>query len=197
MFLRAPGFLANQSTTGPGQRMVRPVSTNRLNREQARNSTMNALLGRRMPLERPTESNPRIKTIVVATDLSDHAMKTTNYALALAKQFSASLRLVHVFEPKEITFTAPQIGEDFENARHNAEVTLLNEFKEIERTSSNCGWEFRVGEPVKQIAFMASALNADLLIIGSHHHNLLAGLFGADAVPRILHAVGCPVLVYR
>jgi len=181
----------------PDQRMVRPVSTNHLNGEHATNSTMNALREKPSPLEGPTESSPRIKRIVVATDLSDHAMRTTNYALALAKQFGASLTLVHVFEPKVISFAAPQTNEEFENARHNAEVTFLNECKGIERTYSNCGWEFRVGEPVKQIALMASTLNADLLVIGGHHHNLLAGLFGADAAPRILHAVGCAVLVYR
>ena len=176
--------------------MVRPVSTNRLNRGQAKNSTMNALLGS-MPLKRHTEPSPPIERIVVATDLSDHGMKTTNYALALAKQFGASLTLVHVFESKEITFTTLQGNQDFENARHNAEVTLLNEFEEIKQTYSSCGWEFRIGEPVKQIALMASTLNADLLVIGSHHHNLLAGLFGADAAPRILRTVGCSVLVYR
>ena len=186
-----------QATPRPGQRMVRPVGTNLLDGEQATNSTMNILLEKPMPLERHTESNPRIEKIVVATDLSDHARKTTNYALALAKQFGASLTLVHVFEPNESTFIASQINEDFENARHNAEQTLLNEFEEIEQTYPHCGWEFRVGEPVKQIALMASTLNADLLVIGSHHHNVLAGLFGADAAPRILHAVGCPVLVYR
>ena len=157
---------------------------------------MNTLLGP-MPLERHPESNPHIKRIVGATDLSEHAMTTTNYALGLAKQFGASLTLVHVFEPKEINFTTPQANEDFESARHHAEVALLNEFEEIEQTYSNCGWEFRVGEPVKQIALMATTLNADLLVIGRHHHNLLAGLFGADAAPRILHAVGCSVLVYR
>jgi nucleotide-binding universal stress UspA family protein len=150
-----------------------------------------------MPLERYPEPNPDIKRIVVATDLSEHGMKTTNYALGLAKKFGASLTLVHVFEPKEINFTMPQVNEDFERARRYAEVALLNEFKEIEQTYSNCGWEFRVGEPVKQIALMAATLNADLLVIGRHHHNLLAGLFGADAAPRILHAVGCSVLVYR
>lgn len=158
---------------------------------------MNALLKKPMPLEQPTESNLRIERIVVATDLSEHAMKTANYALGLAKRFGASLTLVHVFEPKEINFTTPQVNEDFESARHYAEVALLNEFKEIEQTYSNCGWEFRVGEPVKQIALMATALKADLLVIGRHHHNLLASLFGADAAPRILHAVGCSVLVYR
>ena len=175
---------------------MRPASTNLLNREQATNSTMNTFI-EPMLLERHAESNPRIKRIVVATDLSEHAMKTTNYALALAKQFGASLTLVHVFEPKEISFTTRQSNEDFENARHNAERTLLNEFEEIAGTYSNCGWEFRVGEPVKQIALMASTLNADLLVIGSHHHNLLAGLIGADAAPRILRSVGCSVLVYR
>ena len=169
---------------------------NLLHPEKATNSTMNASLGE-ATLVRHTESNPRIKRIVVATDLSDNAIKTTNYALGLAKQFGASLTLVHVFEPKEIAFTTPQINADFENARHNAEQTLLNEFEEIKQTYPHCGWEFRVGEPVKQIALMASTLNADLLVIGGHHHNVLAGLFGADAAPRILHAVGCLVLVYR
>ena len=157
---------------------------------------MNALLEKTTPLERHTESNLRIKRIVVATDLSEHAMKTTNYGLALAKKFGASLTLVHAFEPKEIAFATLQSNEDFENARHNAEQTLLNEFEEIERTYSNCGWEFRIGEPVKQIALMASALSADLLVIGSHHHNLVAGFFGADSAPRILHSVHCPVLVF-
>lgn len=150
-----------------------------------------------MPLERHPESNPPIKRVVVATDLSEQATKTTNYALGLAKQFGASLTLVHVFEPKQIEFTTPQVNEHFESARHYAEVALLNEFEEIEQTYSNCGWEFRVGEPVKQIVSMATTLNADLLVIGRHHHNLLAGLFGADVAPRILHAVGCSVLVYR
>jgi nucleotide-binding universal stress UspA family protein len=138
-----------------------------------------------------------IKRIVVATDLSEHAIKTTEYALALAKQFGASLTLVHVFEPDEITFTTQQINEDYENAQHNAELTLLSEFAEIERTYSNCGWEFRVGDPVKQIALMVSTLKADLVVVGSHHHTLLARLFAAGEASRILRAVGCPVLVYR
>jgi nucleotide-binding universal stress UspA family protein len=181
----------------PGQRMVRPISTNPLHGEQATNSTMKTLLEEPMRLERQGESDPRIELIVVATDLSEHAMKTTNYALALAKQFGASLTLVHVFDPKEINFTTPQSNEDFENARRHAELALLNEFEEIERTYPHCGWEFRVGEPVKQIALMTSTLNADLLVIGRHHHNLLAGLFGADAASRLLHTVGCSVLVYR
>jgi nucleotide-binding universal stress UspA family protein len=94
------------------------------------------------------------------------------------------LTLVHVFEPKTSTLTAPQSNEEFENARRHAELALLGEFEDIERTYPQCGWELRVGEPVKQIALMASTLNADLLVIGSHHHNLLAGLFGADAAPR-------------
>ena len=57
--------------------------------------------------------------------------------------------------------------------------------------------EFRVGDPVKQIALMATTFKADLVVIGSHHLRFLAPRFAADEAPRILHATGCPVLVYR
>jgi nucleotide-binding universal stress UspA family protein len=158
---------------------------------------MNTLLEKTMPLEQHIESKPPIKRISVATDMSEHATKTTDYALALARHFGACLTLVHVFKPDEITFTTAQINEAYENARHNAELTLLGAFEEIERTYSNCGMAFRVGEPVEQIALMASTLNADLLVVGSHNLSLLARLFSADAAPRILRAVRCPVLVYH
>jgi universal stress protein family protein len=79
--------------------------------------------------ERQIKSDPRVNRIVVAIDLSDHSIKTTQYALALAKHFCASLTLVHVFEPEEITFTAPQVGEDYETARHYAELPFLGQFE--------------------------------------------------------------------
>ena len=37
--------------------------------------------------------NPLVKRIVVATDLSEHSRKTTEYAVVLAKRFGASLTL--------------------------------------------------------------------------------------------------------
>ena len=177
--------------------MVRPAGTNLLDREQATNSIMNTLREKPTPLERHLESKLPIKRIVVATDLAEHGRKTTDYALALARHFGTRLTLVHVFEPDQITFTTPQVNEDYEDARRNAELTLLGVFEEIKRTYSDCGMEFRVGRPVEQIALMASTLNADLLVIGSHNPSLLVGLFSPDGTRRILHAVRCPVLIYH
>ena len=85
----------------------------------------------------------------------------------------------------------------YENARHHAELTLLGVFEEIRQTHPDCEMEFRVGDPVRQIALMASTFKADLVVIGSHHLRLLARMFEADEARRILHAIGCPVLVYR
>jgi nucleotide-binding universal stress UspA family protein len=157
---------------------------------------MSNLLEATALVERKIKSNPRVKRIVVATDLSEHSIKTIDYALALASHFGASLTLVHVFEPEEITFTTSQVGEEYEIARHNAELTLSSVFEEIRQTYPDCGMEFRVGKPVEQIVLMASTLNADLVVIGSHHLNLLARLFAADQTHRIIRAVGGPVLVY-
>src|ERR1700751_1037514 len=168
-----------------------------LYRHQQPESIMNNWLEKTTSVERQIKSNPRVNRIVVATDLSDHSIKTTEYALALAEHFRASLTLVHVFEPEEITFTAPQVGKDYETARHYAELTFLGQFEETRQAYPDCGMEFRVGEPVKQIALMAHTLNADLVVIGSHHLSALASLFATDQVDRIIRAVGCPVLVYR
>jgi nucleotide-binding universal stress UspA family protein len=168
-----------------------------LYRHQQTDSIMKNSVEKTAPMERQTKSNPGIKRIVVATDLSDHSRKTTEYALALAKHFCASLTLVHVFEPDEITFTAPQVGENYEAARHYAEQALLNLFEETRQTYPDCGMEFRVGEPVKQIASMAHTLNADLVVIGGYHLSALARLFATDGADRMIRAVGCPVLVWR
>jgi nucleotide-binding universal stress UspA family protein len=158
---------------------------------------MNNLLEKTTAVESPIKSNPRVRRIVVATDLSDHSTKTTAYALALAKHFSASLTLVHVFEPEGSTFTTLQVGEDYETARHYAELTFLGQFEETRQTYPDCGMEFRVGEPIKQIALMAHTLKADLVVIGTRHLSALARLFAADQAHRIIRAVGCPVLVCR
>ena len=158
---------------------------------------MNNLLETKPVTGRSTESNSMVKRIVLATDLSEQSSKTTQYAVALARHFGASLTLVHVFEPEEITFTTPQPNEAFEIARREAELTLLCVYEEIRQIHCDCEMEFRVGEPLKQIALMASTLKADLVVIGSHRLNFVQRMFATDEAARILHATGCPVLVYR
>jgi len=158
---------------------------------------MNNPLEATLVAKRSKGSNPLVKRIVVATDLSEHSRKTTEYAVVLAKRFGASLTLVHVFEQEQITVTTPQVGEAHENARHHAELTLLGVFEEVRQTHPDCEMEFRVGDPVQQIALMASTFKADLVVIGSHHLRFLARMFAADEARRILHAIGCPVLVYH
>jgi universal stress protein A len=158
---------------------------------------MNNLLQATPPIERGTKCRPIFRQIVVATDLSERSRETTAYALAIAQRFSATLTLVHVFEPEQITFTTPQVHEGYETGRRDAELTLSGLFEEVRRIHPECGMEFRVGEPVEQIAQMASTLNADLVVIGTHSHHLLPRLFAANEAPRILHAIHCPLLVYR
>ena len=157
---------------------------------------MNNLLETTPASERPS-SNPIVKRIVLATDLSDRSRKTIEYALALATRFDASLTLVHVFEPQEITYTSPTPNENFDVARRHAELAFRCLYEEVKQIHADCEMEFRIGEPVKQIALMAATLKADLLVIGSHHLKFMERMFGTDDAPRVLHATGCPVLVYR
>ena len=54
---------------------------------------MNNLLEATLVAKRSKGYNLLVKRIVVATDLSEHSRKTTEYAVVLAKRFGASLTL--------------------------------------------------------------------------------------------------------
>jgi nucleotide-binding universal stress UspA family protein len=158
---------------------------------------MNNLLEATLVAERSIGHNPLVKRIVVAIDLSEHSRKTTEYAVALARRFGASLTLVYVFEQEQITFTTPQVGEAYENTRHHAELTLLGVFEEVRQNHPDCEMEFRVGEPAEQIKTTALLLNADLVVIASHHPASPLPFFAADQAQEISRDLSCPVLVYN
>jgi nucleotide-binding universal stress UspA family protein len=158
---------------------------------------MNKKLQEMPRVEQGRKSNPRIRRIVVATDLSEQSEKTTAYAVSLAQCFGASVTIVHAFEPEEIALATPEVHELLDDARREAELTLIGVVEGIRRSYPNCEMEFRVGEPAEQIALMAKTLNADLVVTASHNPGLLAGLLGTDQAPRIMRSVHCPVLVYR
>jgi nucleotide-binding universal stress UspA family protein len=49
------------------------------------------------------ETALEIKTILVAVDLSPHSERTVAYAVSIARQFGASLKVIHVYSPPTAT----------------------------------------------------------------------------------------------
>jgi len=139
-----------------------------------------------------------IKEIVVAVDLSPHSEKTVAYAVKFAKSYGASITLVHAFAPEYITeFTTQEVHETYEEEKRAAKRGLGKLADRVRETCSDCGCEFRVGDPAQEVTLIAKDVNADLIITASHHPHFLSRLFGLDQAPRILHRAQCPVLVYH
>ena len=144
--------------------------------------------------ERETALN--IKSILVAVDLSSHSGRTVAYALSIAKQFGASMKLIHVYTPPaSIDFGAEDLYRLLENERKDAERRLTNLTDQIRAIYPKCESLLRTGDPAEQVVRAASMVKADLVVIGRHHQTLLGRFFKLDQAPKIVHRAICPVLV--
>jgi nucleotide-binding universal stress UspA family protein len=50
-------------------------------------------------------------------------------------------------------------------------------------------------QPAHEIADLAREADADLIVVGSRGHGLIAGLLLGSVTQRLLHVAPCPVLV--
>ena len=142
------------------------------------------------------ETALRLKTILVAVDLFSHSERTVDYALSIARNFGASLKLIHVYvPPNAVEFGSEDMYRLLDEGRRDAERRLTNLTNQTRAKYPNCQSLFTSGEPAEQIARAASLMRADLIVVGRHHHTLLGHFFKLDQAPKIVHRATCPVLV--
>lgn len=136
------------------------------------------------------------KTILVAVDLSPHSEQTAEYAVSIAKQFGASLKLIHVYAPPDsVEFGKEDIYRLLEKDRKDAERRLTNLTDQIRAIYPKCESLFVTGDPAEQVARAASVARAGLIVVGRHHQTLVGRFFKLDQAPKIIHRATCPVLV--
>lgn len=139
-----------------------------------------------------------IAKIVVAVDLSSRSEKTAAYAAEFAKNFAASITLVHVFPPEPITeFTGVQAHEAFEEGRRRTVEKLGKLIEKIRQTGTECTDDVRVGDPAEEVVLAARCARADLIITATHHTGWLGRALEWNQALRILHRADCPVLVHQ
>jgi nucleotide-binding universal stress UspA family protein len=139
-----------------------------------------------------------IKTILVAVDLSFHSEKTVAYALAVARRFGASLKLIHVYTPPTSTeFGMQDTYSLLEQDREDAQRRLAALADQVRRDYPKCEYLLRTGDPSEQITNTANLLGADLIVTACHHQTVVGHLLNLDQAPKIIHRARCPVLVWR
>ena len=148
--------------------------------------------------EAPKKSTVSIHKILVAVDLTEHSKSTVSYAAQIAQCLSASVVLVHVFEPEALfEFPNEYSYQLVESQRSDFEMRLVDLTETLHRLKVPCESAFLVGDPAERVGELAREMGVDLIITASHHPNFLARLFNLDKAPQIMHRAPCPVLVYH
>ena len=143
----------------------------------------------------------RLAKILMPIDFSDESIKAIQYAMPLAREFGATISLVHVIEP--ILFPADygygpvmrQIPSDKPIGKMKARLAKLG--KRTIGPGLLAETMVLSGVAFSEITQAAKAMETDLIIMGTHGYaGLRRAVMGSTAEKVVRHAP-CPVLVVR
>ncbi len=140
----------------------------------------------------------KIEKILLPFDDSVHSQNAAKFGLDLAKRYSAHVSIIHCYE--EWNASVAEIPEKLimeirANARREAEALL----QRTEELFKNQGIEYSLecvdGEPGHVLANRSKSKQYDLIIMGSHGHSDIAGLFLGSVTHKVLNTIYCPIMV--
>lgn len=135
------------------------------------------------------------KQVLLATDLLAENSPLFDKAVSLAKEWNASITIVHIVEP------LPSYGYAYVGSA-DVEETLIEEAK---KQLEDIGNKYQIANdrlivdigPTKtEIVRLAEEHKADLIILGSHGRHGWSSLLGSTA-NSVLHSANCDVLTIR
>ena len=144
-----------------------------------------------------------LKKILVPTDFGEAADVALEYARALARNFAASIDLLHVAEDASARMFAgeiyvgvpPTLQKDIEEAaRKELQRRLVNNdpdplsVRPVVITSN---------APAMSIVQYVKETGIDLIVMGTHGRGAMAHLLMGSVAERVVRLAGCPVLVVR
>lgn len=141
-----------------------------------------------------------MKTIVSAIDFSDVSEKVLAQSQELAAATGAKLYVVHVVEQLAAFYdiygyTVPDI-EGFEaHARERAETSLKEKASVVNLPADKMETVVLEGPIQETLLNFMDTQQADLLVVGSHGHGLVARVLLGSTAQRILNKCEVPVLV--
>lgn len=143
----------------------------------------------------------KFSTILFANDFSDGSDYAFEYALSLAKQYSAKLLIIHVInEPVDLRgFYVPHIS--FENLEkeitEGAEKMMARFCSEQLQGVDSFESAVITGVPYEEIVKKADASGADLIIMGTHGRKGVDHLLFGSTAERVVRNATCPVMTVR
>ncbi|PTQ68026.1 universal stress protein [Celeribacter persicus] len=127
--------------------------------------------------------------ILVASDLSSRSDRAVERAVQLAGEHGGKIILMHVIDedlPAAVVSRMRQTAEE-----------VLGVVAASEHAPDNTEIVVETGDPVRTIAEMAEAIDADLVVLGVHKPRPFWDMFSGTTMERVVRALHRPVLLVR
>ena len=157
-----------------------------------------------MPTSEQAMSSNNIRNVLVATDFSACSRAALCAAAEWARQWGASIDVVHVALIPSFPLPPAVVGDEaayhalIEEPRRQAEAEL----QRFVESASNAGIYVRKsllesGAVAATICRLAERDGYDMLVIGTHGHTGLYRLVLGSVAEKVVRAASCPVLTVR
>jgi nucleotide-binding universal stress UspA family protein len=142
-------------------------------------------------------------TIVVGYDGEEPAARALDRAIEEARSAHAKLLVVSVAE-MPLNPEGPQNFGTLDDSPARMiplveppelEPVLAEAKERVESAGLTGEYMWAAGDPANEIVEAAKDRGASLIVIGSHHHGMLARILGADVAAQIKRDAGCDVIV--
>lgn len=141
---------------------------------------------------------PAMRRLLVPIDFSDCSLEALEYAAQLAKQFDASVMILHVMEPVayglDFTLSHASEGERRRAAMQSRLSALADAFRAQGLIAEHA---LRGGVPAQSILAMAQEQAWDLIVMGTHGRHGVARLLAGSVAEAVLRSAPCPVLTVK
>ncbi len=141
-----------------------------------------------------------MKTIVALVDLSDLTFKVLKQAHTLATAFHSEVIILHVQGKVpvvvDVGIASPVIMEEPTITVAQEQAEQLTEIREsLAKFGVRASIVQLVDPKVESVLAETKRLNADLIILGSHHHSTIYHMLVGSVASDVLKHAHCPVLV--
>jgi nucleotide-binding universal stress UspA family protein len=139
----------------------------------------------------PTLENIHCRRVLCAVDLTDRSPFVLEWAAWLAREYDATLEIVHATPPLDSSAQVWAVAEEFQrNIRDRATEGLAELQKKVGTSAAGI---VTSGTPAPMIAEAAKEFGADVLVVGRHDGEGFAGNLFQNAY-AILSQSPCPVI---
>ncbi|MFT5701234.1 MAG: nucleotide-binding universal stress UspA family protein [Desulforhopalus sp.] len=139
----------------------------------------------------------KIDNILLPFDGSEHSINAAKYALGLVKLTGGHVTILYCDDWNMYGSEVPEtlLEQMRSNRKDEARVLLKRAEGIFENQGTKYTLEVVTGSPAQVLTLRAQSKEYDLIIMGSHGHSDIAGLFLGSVTHKVLNKIHCPVLI--